>query len=59
MNVRGGKGFACKFGYLITEFVMVSRDEAALLAFQCVAYGEGGIVAIAVGREVWGLLAIA
>ena len=37
------------------EFVVMSRDEAALLAVQCVTYGEGGISEIAVSMEVWGL----
>ena len=52
VHVQGGKLFACEFGNTITEKVMTSRYEAALLAVQCVAYVEGVIASVAVGREV-------
>ena len=41
------------------EMIMTSHDEAALLAFQCMAYGKGGIAATEVGREFWGIYAVA
>ena len=31
VHVQGGKRFACKVGKRITELVMMSHDEAALL----------------------------
>ena len=37
---------------------MTRRDEAALFAVKGVTYGELGLAAIAVCREVWGLEAI-
>ena len=59
VHMRGEKLFAFIIGNLITEIVMMSHDEAALLAVQCVAYGEYGVATVAVGREVWGICSIA
>ena len=36
--MRGVKDFACEVGDFITELVMTSRDEAALLVLQRMAY---------------------
>ena len=38
VDVRGGKGFACKVGKPIMELVVTSRDEAILLEIQGTKY---------------------
>ena len=49
MYVLGAKGFSCNVGNPITDLVMTIREGVTLLVVQCVAYGEGGIVDVAVG----------
>ena len=57
-HVWWGEGFACKASDPITELVMASRDEAALLKIQGVTYGKFGVTTITVNWEVWGIYAI-
>ena len=54
-HLQGGKGFICKVVNPITELVMTSREEAALLSIQCVKYLECSIASVAVGSEFWGI----
>ena len=46
-------------GKPITDLVMTSCDESALLVIQIVAYIECVIATSAVGREVWGVFDVA
>ena len=39
----------------VTELIVTRCDKAAPLAVEGVAYGQSGIAAVAVFREVWGL----
>ena len=48
-HIRWGTGFAYEVGYPITKLVVTSRDKADLLAIQCMAYRECGVVTISVG----------
>ena len=40
LHLQGGKGFIYKVVNPITELVMTSREEDALLSIQCVKYLE-------------------
>ena len=51
-HIRGGKGFSCEVGDPIKELVIMSRDEASLLSFQCMADLEGIISAVTVRMQV-------
>ena len=57
-HMRGGEGFACKVSYPITELVVMSHDEAALLTIQVVTYRKFSVAAITVSWEFWRLYAV-
>ena len=47
-HVQVGEGFACKVSILITELVVTSCDDAAILEIQGVTNGKLGVAAVAV-----------
>ena len=49
-HTRGGKVFACEVGDPIPELVMMSCDEAELLAVKLVSYRECSVASISGGR---------
>ena len=51
----GGKGSSRHVHDPITELVVTLRDNAAPLTVKVVAYIKGGVAAITVTGEVWGL----
>ena len=57
-NMRGGEGFSCEVSDPITDLVVTSCDEAALLIVQGMTYRKFGVSAIKVGRKVWGIYAV-
>ena len=58
-HVQRGEGFACIFSNSITELVVTSHDEAAIIKIQGIIDRKFGVIAIEVRSQVWGLYAIA
>ena len=52
MYVIRGKGFTCKVGDPITNFIVTRRDDAALFSVQGVADREGCPIDVEMGRQV-------
>ena len=50
-----GKRFSVQVRDPITELIVTSPDEAALLKIQNMGYGEGGAATLTAGRDIRGL----
>ena len=55
MHVIGDKIFSGQFCGPFIELVVMRRDKYAPLTVKGIAYGKGGVAAVAVMREVCGL----
>ena len=59
VHIRGGEGFACEVSNPITELVVTSCDEAALVTTKGMKDRKFSVTEIAVRGEVWGIYAVA
>ena len=53
--MRGGEIFTGQVRDPITELVVTRCDKSATLTVKVMANGKGGVTAVTVMREVWGI----
>ena len=55
VHMRGGEIFSGQVCNPLTDLIVTRRDKAALLTVEGLAYSKGGVAAVTLTGEVWGI----